>query len=83
MTHKGYTCSAQNLNGEINNYHADDMNAYSLYIKDIRKSQRLSREEETELLKKAGTGDVEAKKKGYRIKPEARYQHCKKVFQQE
>ncbi|MCX5810907.1 MAG: sigma-70 family RNA polymerase sigma factor [Proteobacteria bacterium] len=62
MTHKGYaTCSAQNLNGETNSYYADDVNAYSLYIKDIKKSQRLSREEETELLKKASAGDIRAK----------------------
>ncbi len=63
MTHKAYACSAQNLNGEMNSYYADDMNTYSLYIKDIRKSRRLSREEETELLKKAGGGDIEAKKR--------------------
>jgi len=56
-------CSAQNLNDETNSYYADSINTYYLYIKDIKKSQRLSREEETELLKKIGTGDAEAKKK--------------------
>jgi len=65
MTHRGYaTCSAQNLNGETDSYYyPNDVNTYSLYVKDMKKSQRLSHEEETELLKKAGTGDVEAKKR--------------------
>ena len=64
MIHKEHAaCSAQNLNVETDSYYADDINTYSLYIKDIKKSQRLSREEETELLKKVGTGDAEAKKR--------------------
>jgi len=63
MEYKGYaTCIPEGFNDEAGAYN-DEINPFSLYIKDVRKSQHLSREEETELLKKAGTGDVEAKKR--------------------
>ncbi|MCX5814843.1 MAG: sigma-70 family RNA polymerase sigma factor [Proteobacteria bacterium] len=63
MEHKGYAaCSHEDSNGESYGYN-DEVNTYSLYIKDVRKTRHLSRDEETELLKKAGTGDVEAKKR--------------------
>jgi len=63
MEHNGYPVySREDFNGEAYGYY-NEVNPFSLYIKDVRKSQHLSREEETELLKKAGMGDIEAKKK--------------------
>jgi RNA polymerase primary sigma factor len=63
MEHKGYAAySHEDFQGKAYGYDKE-VNPFSLYIKDIGKSQHLSREEETELLKKAGTGDAEAKKR--------------------
>lgn len=50
------------LKGKTNGC-TDGVNIYSLYIKEVKKFQHLSRDEETELLKKVIAGDIEAKKR--------------------